>query len=151
MPGREGCMPGGVCLGVSAGDVSAQGGDCLPRGVCLPGEGVCLPSLSFCPGSFCLPGGCLPSLSGGRGRGGMVVCVWHTPSMWTEFLTLACENITFLQLRLWMVKQECIPVICIPTAAVAATRCQYLGGLPLGGGSALPSPPFVNSITDKHL
>ena len=39
MPGREGCMPGGVCLGVSAGDVSAQGGDCLPRGVCLPGGG----------------------------------------------------------------------------------------------------------------
>ena len=24
-------------------------------------------------------------------------------------------------------KQECIPVGCIPTAAVAATRCQYQG------------------------
>ena len=25
------------------------------------------------------------------------------------------------------VKQECIPVGCLPTAAVAATRCQYQG------------------------
>ena len=25
-------------------------------------------------------------------------------------------------------KQECIPVGCVPTAVVAATRCQYQGG-----------------------
>ena len=31
-------------------------------------------------------------------------------------------------------KQECIPVGCIPTAAVAATRCQYLVGVFLCGG-----------------
>ena len=30
-------------------------------------------------------------------------------------------------------KQECIPVGCIPTAAVAATRCQYWRGSASGG------------------
>ena len=58
----------------------AQGGVCsggyLPRG-CL--TRVYLPR--------CLPGGCLP-------WGGV-----HLPLPWTEFLTQACENITFLQLH----------------------------------------------------
>ena len=35
--------------------------------------------------------------------------------------------------------QECIPVGCVPTAAVAATRCQYQGGLPPGRGEQTPS------------
>ena len=30
-------------------------------------------------------------------------------------------------------KQECIPVGCIPTTVVAATRCQFQRGLPRGG------------------
>ena len=47
-------------------------GGCLPRGVCLPR-------------------GCLPS----RSRG---VSARHPP--WTEFVTHACENITFPQLHL---------------------------------------------------
>ena len=52
---------------------------CLPRGGCLPGGGVC-PGGSARRGDICL--GCTP------------------PPMWTEFLTHACENITFPQLRL---------------------------------------------------
>ena len=81
---RQGVCPRGVCPGVSPG-----GGGCLPRGCfdwgvlagggCLPAkEGVHL----ICP------------VGGVSGR--------HTP-IWTEFLTHACENITFLQLRLRMV------------------------------------------------
>ena len=31
-------------------------------------------------------------------------------------------------------KQECIPVGCVPTAAVAAIRCQNWEGVLLGGG-----------------
>ena len=68
---------GGVCpRGVCPGGVSAQGGVC-PGGWCLPREGVCL---------ACLPGGCLPRQT--------------LPPLWTEFLTHACENITFPQLLL---------------------------------------------------
>ena len=48
------------------------------------GGGVCLGAV--CPGRGCV------CVSGG-----------YTPSLWTEFLTHACENITFLQLLLWMV------------------------------------------------
>ena len=91
-------------------------GGCLPGGVVCPGGrrqpaggGGCLPSLSrvvSAQGGFCLgvvrPGrclskgvspqqGCLPILSGG------------VPPLWTKFLTHACENITFPQLRLRMV------------------------------------------------
>ena len=33
------------------------------------------------------------------------------------------------------VKQECIPVGCVPTAAVVATRCQYQGGTHSSGRS----------------
>ena len=60
---------------------------CLPRGVCLRGVyqgglhsgGVCIGGV--CPGDVC-PGDV------------------RLPSLWTEFLTHTCENITFLQLRL---------------------------------------------------
>ena len=81
----EGVYPGGV----SAQVVSAQRWGCLSRGVC--------------PGG-CLPGWCLlgvyPNMHIGR----------HPPGlrgrhpMWTEFLTHTCENITFPQLCLRMVK-----------------------------------------------
>ena len=51
-------------------------------------------------------------------------------------------------------KQECIPVGCVPTAAVAATRFLYGGGgrvclqgQPRGGGSGYPTtPPLVNRL-----
>ena len=32
-------------------------------------------------------------------------------------------------------KQECIPVGCVLTTTVAATRCRYSGGLPTGGST----------------
>ena len=70
---------------VSVQRVSAWEGGVYPRGVCLPGGG--------------LPRGCLPNLSGGG------AC--QTRPLWTEFLTHACENITFPQLRLQMVKMLC--------------------------------------------
>ena len=44
-------------------------------------------------GRGCLPGGCLPQCMLG-----------YTPLLWTEFLTHACENITFPQLLLRTVK-----------------------------------------------
>ena len=46
-------------------------------------------------------------------------------------------------------QQECIPVGCVPTAAVAATRCQYQvgwGGVGWGG----QTPP-VNRMTDRRF
>ena len=62
--------------------LSAQGGVCPGRGgVCLP-RGVCLPN-----GDVCLPGDV------------------HLP-LWREFLTHACENITFPQIRLRMVTRQ---------------------------------------------
>ena len=67
-----------VCVCVSRG-VSAQ------EGVCVQGRCVC-PRGGVCPGQVCLPGGCTP------------------PPLWTEFLTHACENITFPQLLLRTVK-----------------------------------------------
>ena len=86
------------------GGVSARG-VCL-RGVCpgecLLGEGV----VSARGDGWCLPGGdgvvsaqgVYPSMHWAGG-----VCpsaCWHTPpSLWTEFLTHACENITFPQLN----------------------------------------------------
>ena len=55
------------------------------------------------------------------------------------------------ELKICIIKQECIPVGCVPTATVAATRCHYweVGQIPLDadppwskpGGSAEPAPP----------
>ena len=41
-----------------------------------------------------------------------------------------------------VIEQECIPVGCVSTAAVTATRCQYQGGLPPGGYPP-PSPTHL--------
>ena len=38
--------------------------------------------------------------------------------------------------------QECIPVGCVPTAAVITTRCQYGGGRPLGRNMGPDSRPL---------
>ena len=90
----QGVSAQGVCPGVSA-----RGRGCMTTG-CLPREG-CLPRGSaggVCPGE-CLPGGSVCPGEGYLHRG-----VWQTPLLWTEFLTHACVNITFPQLRLRMVK-----------------------------------------------
>ena len=65
----------------------------LPMGgVCLGGSAWgCLPGAGCLPRGSCL-GGVYPSMQWGR----------HPP-LWIEFLTHACENITFPQLQLWKV------------------------------------------------
>ena len=64
-------LPAWGCLTAGGGCLSRGRGRCLPRRV-----STCLGGGSACPE------GCTP------------------PSLWTEFLTHACENITFPQLRL---------------------------------------------------
>ena len=73
------------------------GGVCLPGAVCPRG---CLPArgMSACQGDVCLPGMDLPARE---------VCLANThppPNLLTEFLTHACENITFPLLRLRTLK-----------------------------------------------
>ena len=84
----------------------------MPRGVCrgyLPrGVSGCQGGVSACQGEGCV---CLicPSVQGVSACQGAVCLVCRGevsgrhPPMWTEFLTHSCENITFPQLRLWMV------------------------------------------------
>ena len=103
--GKRNVLRNGVCPGGSA-----QGGVCA--GGCLPGGGVCPRGMSAQVGvsawGVSAQGGCLPSLSRGcllrQGvcPGGVcLVCPGgRHPSLWTESLTHACENITFPQLRL---------------------------------------------------
>ena len=83
--------------------------ECIPVG-CVPSAAV-----AVCWGGQCLPtrgvwpGGCLPrrglSAQGGVCPGGVSARgnVWQTLPLWTEFLTHACESITFPQLHLWTV------------------------------------------------
>ena len=91
LPGGGWCLPGGVCL---------EGGGVCPEG-CLPGGGWCLPRGVSAQRGVC-PEGCLPrGVSAQRGVcWGEGFCLGGTPSLWTKFLTYACENITFPQLRL---------------------------------------------------
>ena len=70
------------------GGVSAQR-VCLPRGCVCPG-GVSAQSVST---RGCLPGG-------GQRNAGIYT------SLWTEYLTHTCENVTFPQLLLWMVTKR---------------------------------------------
>ena len=69
-------------VGCLASRGAAQGGvwpvGCLPRG--------------------CLPRGCLPGVVSARGC--IPAFLWAVISLWTEFLSHACENITFSQLLL---------------------------------------------------
>ena len=120
------CIPVG-CLS-SAGLAVGGGclsGRCLPRG-CLPG-GVC-------------PSACWDSQPPGQTRGvsALVHAGIHTP-LWTEFLTHACENITFPQLRLRMVittrkrslgQGNVFTGVCLSTGHM--TRGSALRGLPTG-------------------
>ena len=105
---KQECIPV-RCIPSIAVAVSGAGGVCLWRGVCW-GLGVCL-SMGCLPRGVCLGGvflGCLPRVylprgvhpSGPRGRH-----PWESEAdpPWIEFLTHACENITFPQLLLRMV------------------------------------------------
>ena len=73
---------------------------CLPRGCLTRG---CLPRgcllWSVCPGGVC-PGGVYP---GGVYPGGCITACNGADPLWTEFLTLTCENITFPQLLFRMI------------------------------------------------
>ena len=59
----------------------------------------------------CIPVGCVPSVAVAVEMGCLPQCMlgympsacWDTSRLWTEFLTHACENITFPQLLLWTV------------------------------------------------
>ena len=92
---KQVCIPVGCVPSIA---VPVCLGGCLPRG-CLPGG--CLPTGGVCLGDVCSGG--VSSQMGVSARG---VCVSQhalrqTPQpLWTEFLTHACENITFPQLRL---------------------------------------------------
>ena len=136
-----GCLPRGwgVCPGVSVLG-------CLPRGVSArgvcPGVG-CLPrGRSVCPGvsvQGCLPRGvaALGCLTRGgvfaQGEGCLPRAVFvrsvclgvYTCPLWTEFLTHACENITFPQLRLRTVISK-VPnkQVLASKSALAQTRTQ---------------------------
>ena len=88
--------------GMSAEEVSAEG---VCGGVCLF-QCVCW---GVCPGG-CLPGGVQGVSAEGvhpqqkpPGHTPLFIACWDTPP-WTEFLTHACENITFPQLLLRSVK-----------------------------------------------
>ena len=97
--GRGGCLPS-LSRGVSAQGGCLPGG-CLPRGM-VSAQGVVSAHRG---GGWCLSGGVV-SAQGGQvsaQRGVCLVCPGGClPSLflWTEFLTHACENITFPQLRL---------------------------------------------------
>ena len=98
-----GCLP--LVRGVSASGlgVSASGPrGCLPLvGECLPLVGECLPLVWGGVCNWSGDGGCLPLVQGGQvsASGPERVSARHTPFLWTEFLTHACENITLPQLR----------------------------------------------------
>ena len=69
--------------------------ECIPVG-CVLSTAVVV-CLGVCPGGDVCPGGCFPRRAGvcrGKSAQGDV----HLP-LWTELLTHACENITFLLLR----------------------------------------------------
>ena len=70
--------------------MSAQGG--------LPRQGDCL---GGCLSGGCLPGGYLPRGASAQGegvsiQGGVYALGQIPPPLWTEFLTQASENISFL-------------------------------------------------------
>ena len=89
------CLPGGGewrwCLPGWWGVEVVSAWECLPGG-----GGVCLEVSA--QGDVC-PGGCMyPSMHWARGVSVPVHAEIHIP-LWTDFLTYACENITFPQLR----------------------------------------------------
>ena len=98
-----GCVcPGGVYPGL--GGVCPGGGRGLHRGMSAWGMSAYGVSAQWVSawGVSTQEGGVYPSMQWGR----------H-PLLWTEFLTHACENITFPQLPLWTVKifkevQRCV-------------------------------------------
>ena len=125
---QQECIPVGCVLSAHwpypIGDVSPGGGRSVQGGVCP--EGVC-PGAGDCPRGVCtqevyhvtypimhlmLPVCCLCSNWDWRAMQLLILC-WscdlarhagiYTPTLWTEFLAHACENITFPQLLLQVV------------------------------------------------
>ena len=80
-------MPGGYACSGEGGSCMPER-QCVPRGACVPGGCACLGEhayLGVCmPGGVCMPRGCV--CPGG---------ISHACPPRTEFLTHACENITF--------------------------------------------------------
>ena len=117
---------------LSTGYTTAPKQESIPVG-CVPSAAVAVGGVSACPGGVC------PVHAG-----------IHPPK-WTEFLTHACENITFPQLLLRTVI-ICVTILVSQTkilpASVASTRCQYqrggVWGPAFGGGLPLP-------CQEKHL
>ena len=89
----------GVCPRVSAWGVSAEGG-------CLPREVICQGRVSQ---RWCIQ-----------------ACTKANTLLWTEFLTHACENITFPQLRLQTVMKYCIQIVIKFKADPALRFRSYL-------------------------
>ena len=100
----EGCLPGGDCLGMSAWG--------------------CLPRVGVCAGGACLPGGVCPG-----GGGASQHALRQTPSPRTEFLTHACKNISFPQLRLW--------TVIIRYTILLSQVPRYLPSIPTGIHNAI--------------
>ena len=106
---------GGVCPeGVSAQGCLPRGGQCLPGGRCLLLGGCAMwpiPSCIWCylyavPAQLRLKSNAAAYI---------VVAMWPGKAcwdtslpLWTEFLTQACDNITFPQLLLWAVMNAAV-------------------------------------------
>ena len=104
--------------------------------VCGVGGGAVCPGRSLPRGGGVCPGRCLPSLSRGVSAQGGVCPGTPPPRGQNIFLTHACENITFLQLRLRMViitacKRSCGKVMFSEVFVHREVSVQ--GGLCLGG------------------
>ena len=71
----------------------------------------------------------------------------RTAPIWTEFLTHACENITFSQLRLWMVKYFGGHMsFCGATDTPAWTSADFFSGFQSQSGQ-----PYLHFANDKCI
>ena len=95
-------MEGGACM---AGGVHGRRAGVHGKGACAVGrgqfwQGVCMAG-GMLDGGVCMAGG------GMCGRGACMVGEGDAP-LWTEFLTNACKNITFTQLRCGRLWRWCL-------------------------------------------
>ena len=130
---------GNVCLGRLCSGGLSRG--CLPRGVCLR---VCAGGVSTQRGSAC-----------GVSAWGGGVCPEgvHLTPLWTEFLTHACENIIFPQLRLRKVimstdqnkTEKCSPQAVCCSFGVCVTPSQGLSAL-----QSVASPAVALMVFPVH-
>ena len=100
--GRWGCIP--ACTGQGVYLSMHWAGGCLPRGVSaqeVAAQWGSAQGIGVCP---CACWDTQPPVDT-RGDVCPSAC-WDTPTLWTESLTRAWENITFLQLRLLTVNMS---------------------------------------------